>query len=68
MPKHYLIELTTEIAVVLDDKESEQNLYQDMKEHPNHFQVGILAKDVSPEALPCLEKKIITKKRSYTYA
>ena len=37
-----------------------------MKEHPNHFQVGILAKDVSPEALPCLEKKIITKKRSYT--
>ena len=30
MPKHYLIELTTEIAVVLDDKESEQNLYQDI--------------------------------------
>ena len=30
MPKHYLIELTTEIAVVLDDKENQENLYQDI--------------------------------------
>ena len=28
--KHYLIELTTEIAVVLDDKENVENLYQDI--------------------------------------
>ena len=28
--KHYLVELTTEIAVVLDDKENTDNLYQDI--------------------------------------
>ena len=41
MPKHYLIELTTEIAVVLDDKENQENLYQDIirsEEHTSELQ------------------------------
>jgi hypothetical protein len=44
---------------------TKQTIHQEMQANPMHFQTGLLARDVSIDNLPALEKKMIDKKRAY---
>jgi predicted GIY-YIG superfamily endonuclease len=45
---------------------SGQTIYQAMQANPQQFEAGILAKNISSEKLPKLEKELIFKKRAFT--